>query len=79
MQRNGEALRSEVSALTMQIDNRAGDTAAIKSALTIRGRAFNLPQQDVWRLRGGLTGGSIGSKLTLSLLLREARWLRPQE
>jgi hypothetical protein len=64
----------------MQIDNRAGDTAAIKSALTIHRRAFNLPQQDVWQLRGewaGLVGGSIDSKL--SPLLREARRLRPPE
>jgi hypothetical protein len=52
MQRNGEAPRSDVSAVIVQVDNLTDDTAAIKSAPTMHEGAFNLPQHDVWQLRG---------------------------
>jgi chromosome segregation ATPase len=61
-QRNGEmlhALRSDVTllrvdvgAVTTRVDNLAGDTAAIKSALAMHGRALDVLQQDVRQLRG---------------------------
>jgi hypothetical protein len=55
-QRSGEAPRSDVNAVTMQVDSLTGDTAAIKSALTMHGGAFNLPQQDVWQHSGEVSG-----------------------
>jgi hypothetical protein len=67
----------------VQVDNLTDDTAAIKSALTLHGGAFNLRQQDVRQLRGEVRGLTIGSKPTSqpfpSLLLREACRLWPPE
>lgn len=54
--RNGEvllALRNDVSAATLRLDNIAGDVAAIQAALAMHGRALDVLMQDVRQLRGG--------------------------
>jgi chromosome segregation ATPase len=56
--RNGEvllALRSEVSAVTVRVNQLGADMAAVKAALAMHGRALDVLQQDVRQIRNEMT------------------------